>query len=151
MTGARTDRERVLQLEARVAELEDELAAWRANDADEGDDEAAALRLNAVTGVLRAVIANARGVRNGVRGSARLLIHLLDRPGRLCRHAELLAAVSTKEDALPTGVNVRMCSLRHALRRMGFPSAITTVWGEGYVLDAAAAPAIARWVEPRHG
>lgn len=150
MSRPLTDRERVLALEARVAELEAELAAWRGNAAEDADDEAAVLRLEVVTGVLRAVI-GPRGVRNGARGSARLLIHMLERPGRLCRHAELLAAVSRKEDALSTGVNVRMCTLRFALRRMGFPEAIKTVWGEGYALDAAQAPAIARLVEPFHG
>lgn len=138
-----TDRERCLQLEARVAQLEEELAAWRGHDADDDRDEADALRLDAVKRALvRSVPAKALNGQQAL--AARTLLLLLDRRGRLTTQAALAARISPTGDGELKVAQVAICRLRKALRHWKLADAVRTVWGQGYVLEPEAAERIER-------
>lgn len=141
-TPALTYRDRALMAEARIAELEAEVAAWREyghTDPKSSREEADTLlvaklqrRLRALTGM------------NDTRGVAKTLLVLLAHPGRLCRRSTIFDAVTTDDTTDPKVIDVRVSRTRLLLRAIGYPEAITTVWGEGYVLAAESAGDIRR-------
>jgi len=132
-----TDRERATMLEARVAELEEELAAWRGSATADSNLEAEAVRLETATAAMRALgCYDARGV-------ARLMLFMVGRPGRLCPHGLLFDALATSSEASMDIVKVRVSRARKALTRFGSPDALQTIWGQGYILRAEAAKSVA--------
>lgn len=132
-------RERALRAEARVVELEDEVAAFKALANDEARwarqaDRIAAFRQRIGFGKTR------RGA-----GLARLLIDFLDHPGSTRSNFSIWQALhpgqvenerDTDEGAL---AKVYVCWLRANLRAVGFGDAIQTVWGLGYRMELGAA------------
>lgn len=139
MSRPLTDRERCLALAARVAELEDELAAWRAND----NDEARWARLaGRVTRMARALRRGAPpSVPRRYLGLARVLIEMLDRPGQVRSYAQIYAAMTpgvitpeSNDPRLNTGVYVCW------LRKIVGATAIETARGQGYMITTEAAP-----------
>lgn len=139
---ALTYRDRALAAEARVAELEAEVAAWRdyrAVGPRATADEAEILMLGKLQRRLRALT----GMHDS-RGAARTLLVLLAHAGKLCRKQTIFDAIAVDADTQIKVVDVRVSRVRTALRIIGYPEAITTVWGEGYVLAAEAAEPIRR-------
>lgn len=134
--------DRALRAEARVAELEDELAAWR-------DRELRTERAEAET-TAEAVIANTlRRLYPRVQHApqiARLLQLLIARPGHVFGQEHIVRAIS-RRGGLDLGslkvVDVTVCHARKALRVVGLDHAIVTVWGKGYLLRADEAEAVA--------
>lgn len=130
MTG-QTYYERALKAEARVAELEDELKAWRSYTAD----APLALDPDAVfnaTETLRPYLARAG---RGAPGIARLALVLIAAGGRVCSHNDLLAGLGADHDVGPSLVRVQICYLRGALDKMA-PGKfeIRSVIGRGYAM-----------------
>lgn len=134
-----TDHDRILVLQARVAELEAIVAAYEANALEDAEDEARAVAVFKAARALRPLCAD----QSSVPGVARLALHLLARPGQLCRYRALGAAVSPRGLPLSNVAAARVFQLRYALRAIGFGAALLNVRGEGYVLAAEAAPLIA--------
>jgi DNA-binding response OmpR family regulator len=132
-----TDRERALSAEARISEMEEELATWRRLDQGAANREQDVMRVARVSARIRALTGTTHA-----RGAAILLLHLLGRTERLCTHHELFNVLEPGRDTMPDVVKVRICSLRKALRAADMPDAILTVWGQGYVLSAVSAPRI---------
>jgi hypothetical protein len=131
-----TDRDRLLKAEARVAELEEELAAWQAGDA-RSEPRPAAERVYRLGEVLRPQLGG------HAKTAARVLIDLLDHAGQVrpgWRIGETMAVrhCEQPEDLAKAGV----CYARRALRGMGFGEVLKTAWGVGYVIHAADAPAV---------
>lgn len=140
MSRPLTDREVVL--EARVAELEDELAAWR-HDADQ-------VRVNAAR-MKRAVAIRDRLQPLDVRcalAACGIFMCLVDHPGAAIPKARLVAASryagedvpwpssSRADEPEPKVVAVQVAHLRSALRQVGLEAAIEAVWGVGYRVSA---------------
>lgn len=133
-----TDRERILALEAQVAELTEELEGWRARAAEVAAHAAADTR------EFQAMEAMARHLR-GKRAPGqvvRLLLYLMDHAGQVCRNETLLLAIRADEDTDLALVKVVLHYLRSALTGLGLPQAVITVWGVGYAMSPQAAAAI---------
>lgn len=132
-----------MALEAENAQLREELAAWKAYGGGRGGHRAGPLeREDRVKKALKAAVAG-QPVRAAGQAT-RLLIHLIDHPGRIVSYDHVLALITDNEDAELTLVKVVAWQLRKALRAIGHSEALETVWGAGYRLNAAAAPAIAK-------
>lgn len=155
MLGGASDityRDRALKAEARVAELEAELAEYQAAERGGASDDEALQRQHRLIERLRPI---AR--RRGAGGSAairvaKLLDYLLQHPGRLRRCEQILAAIAVRHvDAYETLdlVKVYVCDARHVLRAIGLGDAIETAWGRGYLLRADRAEALKAWCEGR--
>lgn len=141
-----TDRDLVLKLQARVAELEDEVAAWKAYDRDRGRVDIESARFAAVLAKLRPF-----STRTGVQAPARLLMVLLDSAGRLVTLERCLEAARKPDgDEEPSSnlVGVVVCVLRAILSKAGHRGAITLVWGRGYMIEAEVAERINAWLGP---
>lgn len=137
-----TDRERALQAEARVAELEDEVREWRAQAEQQAREEYEFDQLNAVADRLRPLVAGGKAM-----GAARLLLSLLRRPGRVCLSASLVMAISTKartgEYVDRSTLGAAAFWLREALSRLGVPpEALRYVRPLGYQISVADAQRI---------
>lgn len=148
MSRPRTDKERVLVLEAKVAELQAELSAWRANDREEMAEADRAQRVAAVVLRLKERFGRNRGYG---AGPVRVLLELLDNPGRLRTRRQLIIASRPQRDVdevEPAMADVYVVALRRLLRGYGFPDAIATVRAVGWRLDRAQAPAICAALEP---
>lgn len=130
-------RERALRAEARVAELEEELAAWRAMKRDEARDADAVQRETRIREALRSATPEAGGP-----AKARVLLALIERPGEVVSLDRLLDALrglpGTQPDVepMPKIVAVHVCKVRKALKALGRPGAIETVWGRGFRISA---------------
>lgn len=136
-----TDRERCLHLEARVAELEEELAAWRGNARDAGRDQQSLEREARLQQLLRGTGCHSTGC------SSRLLLGLMARPGRPISYGVLSGLVAKDEDVTPHIVNVAVCHARKALRSWGLPGRIENIWGKGYAMTPDLAAALAAKLE----
>lgn len=145
-----TDRERVLLLEARVAELEEELACWRGNQADDADERVRMERAIAIKARLQ------RYDRRCAFCATNILIRLMDEPGVTFTKQQLLdasrhpGAPSDHEPDLKI-VDVQVNFLRRALDGVGLRPAIETVWGIGYRTSPANAERLKAVLEPEHG
>lgn len=130
-------RERVYQLEARVAELEEELAAWRERD----DFDRRWQRREAELLRLREALAIGTQDRHGYSPTGvRLLLDLLEHAGRIRSKLDLLEACAPgalDRDLQLKNVDVYVCGLRHALARHGLREAVQTVWGKGHMISEA--------------
>ena len=137
---AETDRERVLRLEAENAQLREELAAWRAYERDDADDDAALER----EALLGRRLQDLGLMHAGRRQIARLLLYLLERPGRLVTGRQIKARLcgARAEEVRDTYPKVIISLTRTTLDLIGHRAAIITVWGSGWILDPDAAPAI---------
>jgi hypothetical protein len=135
----RTDRERIYWLEARVAELEEVLAAIQRAQADQ--DRAMDKHVRVLRPVLRAAYAKAGG-----RSPAVMLCLLLAHPGREVHRDTMFdhtrGGLSRTEDASTRSLQVRMVHLRRALLALGFGNVVKTINGEGWRIDAADAQRI---------
>jgi hypothetical protein len=130
MTRPLTDREQVQVLSARVAELEEELAAYRANEDQEARWARQAGRLHRVGRRLRSL---AGGRLENAMGLARILLDMLDHPGMCRTKAQLVLAWRPADAELPDSLKVAdvlICRLRKVV---GF-AAIDTVWGHGWLV-----------------
>lgn len=128
-----TDRERLWALEAENASLREELAAYKANERSEAfgeDDLRREVAVRRFLGMKRDGSARAVGA-----GPSAILLHLMDRAGRVVSR-ETLYALRHDQDGCSRVIDVQVCTLRRALERKGFPDAISNVWGRGYMLDA---------------
>lgn len=141
MTRPLTDRERCQVLEARVAELEAELASWRANECDERSADADVLRQEGMKTLLRSAIGKA-----GPPGlQARLALLLMDRPGRLLTYAWLGANIATTREACPhNAAKVALSYLRKALRVWRLADGVQTVRGRGVLMHPDTATQLSR-------
>lgn len=80
-------------------------------------------------------------VRN--KGSILLLLELLEAPGNILRHRDLLHALDSTRGAL----KVYVCELRKALETRGAGDPIQTIWGVGYCVPAVDAVRIRKLME----
>lgn len=143
---ALTDRQLVVKLQARVAELEDEVAAWKAYDRDKGRADLDSARYAVVLAKVRPFCG-----RHGSQSSVRLLLTLLDNAGRLVTLERCLDAVrkpGRDEEPVSNLVSVGVCRLRSALSRAGYGGDVVTIWGRGYMIDVEAAERINAWLGP---
>lgn len=137
MTRPLTDRERILQLEAKNAELTEELEAYRANADHEVRWAREQGRIHRVAKALRkAMVKTPRAP-----GLARVLLDLLAHPGMVRTKAQIYYAYQPTAQELPDDlklVDVVICHLRKAT---GF-AAIETVWGHGWLVPFEQAAAL---------
>lgn len=146
MSRPLTDRERVLQLEARVAELEEELAAWRVQGrvADAKGDALA--RLYRLGEAMRPHVPHHGAM------AARLVAYLLARPGRVCAGGEIGEAIALGETIDPDRLaKVGVAQARRGLSSLGLSDVIRTVWGQGYLIERANVARVMALTEPHHG
>jgi hypothetical protein len=138
-----TDRERAQIAEARVAELQDEVAAWR----DYFKDDRATLRRDRLVDALRKAYPKFSG-----RDSVSMLLHMAGRPGRVLSKNLLLDAICDDLNETPDIkiVDVYVCKLRPALNALlNQEPCIVTHWGHGYsVPEDVAAALLAIVAEP---
>jgi DNA-binding response OmpR family regulator len=133
-----SDRARIQQLEAQVADLTEELEAWRGFDGDaerraKNDEREARVR----TRIMRLKPAHRPCMYGGV--VVRLLLHFIDHPDRLHRRETLLDVVAGEgSESLPKVVDVRVSHARDVVAFAGFDrTMIETHWGRGYRITAA--------------
>lgn len=124
-------------LEARVAELENELEAWRANAAEEIDAEAIEIRIRS----LRLKLKGAWPLAGGLQ-PALMLLAMMRRPGLPISRAQLFSITRTPNSILLEENNrcliaVRLCHLRRALDNLGFPGVIENLSSAGWCISAA--------------
>jgi DNA-binding response OmpR family regulator len=143
MTRPLTDRERANILEVRVAELQEELAAYRKDEA--GDD--LMMRLVEAMQCIRGITSPAQA---HPRGTARLLLYMLERPGRLCLMDDLFRVLECGRDTMPASIKTTVSRARSYLRARGIDGAIRNIWGQGYVLEPTTAAAIRRALSCAH-
>lgn len=136
MSRPLTDRERCLALEAEVAELRDQLAAYRAADHDDRRDAAYLARERSVRAYLR-IHRDAGGAR-----PAAILIELLTHPGKVVLRERLVDAMTgpyVDADRQPhhKDLDVRLSQIRRALELRGWPrSTIRIEYGRGWWIEA---------------
>ena len=130
-----TDRERIYWLEARVAELEDEIAEWNRqadHDRRPSDDLQRAIQLG-----LRRINPKSAGP-----ALACLLAALLDQPGRVVSKHTLYDYNRSTADGCRT-LDVQLCTLRSTLAAAGFSrQVIVTFQGTGLMISAGDCKAI---------
>jgi DNA-binding response OmpR family regulator len=140
----------IAALKQRVAELEGQLAAALGAPAH---GAGSAVREQRAVDRLRPLFTLERS-HGHVRMVARLLLHLVDRPGRLASYDQVIAAIRSPGGArAPSRELVKIClhNARHALDVGGLSAdVLTTVRGEGVVLAAAAASDVRALVEDAH-
>lgn len=149
MSRPPTDRERILQLEAKNAELTAELEAYRANDRDAAANSAAVLRWAGVADRLRPHLPDR--YRHHAPQTARLLIYLMDHADQLARHFDLGQAIILNEDndAPEQSAKVAVSWARSTLPSLGLADVqIRTVYGDGWVLQRADAARLRAVLEP---
>lgn len=143
--GRTPDRQRILELEARVGDLLAERAALMGEDAEALAEEAEATRLLHLADRLRPALVRAGGDPGHARPCARLLLHMLGVGERVCSKRGLLIALGGDRRELEPGlkmVDVILCSTRKALRAEGFGAAIQTLRFSGWVIRRDAAEAL---------
>lgn len=137
----RTDKERILQLEARVADLEEEVAAWKAKAADEDAQFRDPLLIDHIRKKLRA-----SGSAKGLQPAA-MLLAFLSRPGIPLSRAHLFTVTRTPRTTVTEDINrclvaVRLSHLRKSLDRLGFTGVIENVPDVGWLISPANCQAI---------
>jgi DNA-binding response OmpR family regulator len=148
VNGPLTDRQRCMVLEGRIAELEQELAAWRGNSRNADRDFDEMQRLVRLRDRLQ------RGERRAALVAAGMFVRLIDHPGVVVTKGQLIDAsrhpgVRDHEPELRMA-DVQVNFLRSALRRLGLPVIIETVWGYGYRVSAECAQLAKASLEPPH-
>lgn len=137
-----TDRERCLQLEARVAELEEELSAYKALEDQEARWAREAGRLHRVSKELRRLagpknhLARSRG-----HGMARVLLDLLAHVGMCRSPVQIYNAYNPAAADVPDSLKV-VGVMIHYTRQVVGHAAIETVWGQGYLVPFEQAAAL---------
>lgn len=147
MNRSLTDRERCMALEARVAELEEELAAWRGDSAQDLRSHHALQRAIRIRDRLQLLDHRCALVATGV------LIRMLDDPDVTVTKLQLLEASrhpGVRLDYEPTlkVADVQVSFLRSGLRRLGHGDAIQTVRGVGYRIPAFRAEQLRAVLDP---
>lgn len=133
-----TDRDRCLQLEARVAELEEEVEAWRAQARGEAREAAYATRIQALKHEFRRV-----GVGGQLGMGAKVLLDLMAHAGTVRTYRQLAATFATDpEDPCDKGAMVALIPVRKAMRAWRLDHHLSNVWGVGYLLSRAGAVAV---------
>jgi len=124
------DRERAQRAEARVMELEAELAEYRAAErrAKAGPDWEVTYHA-----LLRVKAQYARNWRPGITGPARLLTLMLDHPGQRFTRGELHDLISNDETWLKV-VDVVLSQTRRLLALIGIEDPFDTLWGQGWTI-----------------
>lgn len=130
----RTDKERILQLEARNAELESELAEYRRQEVIV---RAPADTLDAIRRVLRGAYIAAGGPM-----IAMMFNELLISSPRPASRDHMFVLTRTHnswaaDDGALKSVDVQICKLRKALAILGHPDIIKTVNGRGWMIAPA--------------
>lgn len=147
-----TDRQRIMELEAKVSDLTEEVEAWRAHDRDGAKAAITTQRETEVRSRVLALKTSARaGVGFGGAAIIRLLIVFMDNPGRLLTKYEIYKLIVSDVDAErdTKTVDVRVCHVRHVLQWCGLPrTGVETVWGHGYRLLPDAAERLKAVLEP---
>lgn len=146
MTRPMTDRERVAVLEARLAELEEQLRAWEAWEREGKGAAVSDVRFNAALLKIR----GRYGGGQSCHGAVRLLLALLDAKGRTLSVERLLQAAKRpgQDDPEYGLVKVVMCRLRKRLKTRGFADVIQTIHGRGYFIDLEARERLLAWLGP---
>lgn len=116
-----------LRLAARVAELEDELAEWRRQDARGRRAVEEETRIALTRAWLSSADANPRAGRR----VARVLLHLLDNAPRVIPREQIHRRFFG-EDTYLKNIDAYICWTRAALRLRGFPGAIKNHRGVGF-------------------
>jgi hypothetical protein len=132
----RTDKERIYQLEGRVGELEQEVAAWKSRASDEEAQIRDHLMIDHVRIKLRA-----SGSGRGLQPAA-MLLALLARPGIPLSLAHLFSVTRTPRTTVTEDINrclvaVRLSHLRKSLDRLGFSGVIVNVPDRGWLISPA--------------
>lgn len=140
-----TDRERCQQLEARVAELEEELDAWREGLHTPLADEGARIRAWRVTEKLKPFDPRV------ALCAAAMLVELLDRAGKPVSKSELVAASRhpgcyAHDEPDPKVAVVQIAFLRRALARGRRGNPIRAIFNVGYVIAPEDAASLATWL-----
>lgn len=136
----RTDKERAQIAEARVAELEDELAAWRAYQPQLSSIEVP--RSTHFASLVKTVIGSQHA-----NGTARFLSIMAAHGGRICRHEMLVEHLGCGPE---TGLHVTKVyahKARRVLRGLGLGNLIQTIWGEGYLVGVPEAAVLRSVIE----
>ena len=133
MSGPRTDKERILDLEARLAAANEELAAWRANDAGYRIELGEIDRVWRLRQVIRL---KGLGARAASSQCAKLLDALLARPDRVLARDQAVALVKLGDDMELRTVDVLVSFLRTAFRAQGIDQTIQSVRGHGHLITA---------------
>jgi DNA-binding response OmpR family regulator len=137
MTAFHSKDDEIEALRTRVADLEEEIAAWREYERSE-------------TGVSEDwAFIDAIRRRLGVqKRHARLLIGMARSPGRIISKYNLTRMQGSYEDASIQSANVSVVFCRRAFAQAGLPNAIETVWGHGYRLSQDGADLINAIIAP---
>jgi Transcriptional regulatory protein, C terminal len=132
MNRPMTDRERALRAEARVAELEEELAAYKANERALASEIEEGQEYLICLDIIKTLPIDQRCKMPGV---IKLLIYISQHPGRVCSKLELLELISSdKYEVQLTVVDVYISFVRKVARALGLPDAIETIWGRGWLI-----------------
>jgi DNA-binding response OmpR family regulator len=132
-----TDRETIVALRAHIADLEEEVAAWRSGAKEEAQEEHDEARVDAVRRALKDAWPLAGG-----RQPALILLHFVAHPGRPASKSRLFALTRTRysyarEDASRSCVEVRISHLRRALDNLGYPGVIESLRERGWSISTS--------------
>lgn len=140
-----TDRERILQLEARNRELEDELREYRAWENNTFRPSIARLASDDKLNAIRRTLTQAFDLAGGLCPAV-ILIRLLASSPHVMLREDLFEATRPYGFAPSDGdtktVDVQIVHLRKALAKLGFPGVIKTLRCVGYLIEAPHADAI---------
>lgn len=127
------DQQLIQRLRARVAELEEEVQAWRMSDRSDENRGRQAKRAQRA----RALVRRHYGTR--VNLISTLLLLLVDKPGHPISHGAFHDAIGQDGHVPPWVYRSVVHHLRNLLGNLGLPDSLETVRGEGYCLvpDAA--------------
>jgi hypothetical protein len=141
MTAPLAYRDLWLEAQVRISVLETENAVWRSSRSEpKVDPETASI------GVAAMWCAGIIGKHHSW-GAGHVLRLLLKSPGCVLSNAELFDGLGCRETAGFGTIKVHVCRLRAALRGHGFPDAVRTFRGTGYMLFAHQAKVIAAAVK----
>lgn len=147
-----TDRQRIMELEAQVSELTEEVLAWRASEREGTLQSAASTREMEIRSRVLSLRPVLVGTGHGYGGVVtRLLIAMMDRPAKLFSKAELykMVVLDPNGDADIKIVDVRITQVRHLLEWCGVArTGVETVWGKGYRMLPEAADRLKALLEP---
>lgn len=132
MRGPQTDKERILDLEVRLAAAEEELACWRANDRENRAESSVIARRARLRARLMELSPGA-GLEIRTQG-IELVDILLARSPALCTRGHLAGNVVRGETGDDKIVDVLLSIARKHLAAAGCVAPFTTVWGKGWLV-----------------